>query len=149
MINICLCYNTHLLFLDVAYESKVFIRHVATRGGYLHSHPHNYPGGSKRKHSDRYKKIVSNKAILEQQVTLYPHRDDNNWWTFRKVDDEETKEIEYIKHGDIVTLKHSDSVKRLHSHDIRPPMTDLEYHNEVRYKGENDINGLKVNLLKL
>lgn len=78
--------------------------------------------------------MVSNKVILEQQVTLYPHRDDNNWWTFRKVDDEETKEIEYIKHGDIVTLKHSDSVKRLHSHDIRPPMTDLEYHNEVRYK---------------
>lgn len=69
---------------------------------------------------------------LEQQVTLYPHRDDNNWWTIRKVDDEETHSIQYVKHGDIVTLKHSDSVKRLHSHDIRPPMTDVEYHNEVR-----------------
>ncbi|RCH87257.1 hypothetical protein CU097_002945 [Rhizopus azygosporus] len=110
--------------IDVAYESKVFIRHVATRGGYLHSHPHNYPGGSK-----------------QQQVTLYPHRDDNNWWTFRKVDDEETKEIEYIKHGDIVTLKHSDSVKRLHSHDIRPPMTDLEYHNEVSAYGFENFTG--------
>ncbi|KAG1220920.1 hypothetical protein G6F68_021069 [Rhizopus microsporus] len=35
--------------VDIAYESKVFIRHIATRGGYLHSHPHNYPGGSKRR----------------------------------------------------------------------------------------------------
>lgn len=29
--------------------SEVSIRHVNTQGGYLHSHPHNYPGGSKRK----------------------------------------------------------------------------------------------------
>lgn len=40
-----------LLSLDIAFGSKVFIRHVATRGGYLHSHPHNYPTGSKRKFS--------------------------------------------------------------------------------------------------
>ncbi|KAG0783464.1 hypothetical protein G6F16_003015 [Rhizopus arrhizus] len=108
--------------VDIAYESKVFIRHIATRGGYLHSHPHNYPGG-------------------KQQVTLYPHRDDNNWWTIRKVDDKETHSIEYVKHGDIVTLKHSDSVKRLHSHDIRPPMTDVEYHNEVSTYGFENFTG--------
>lgn len=65
-------------------------------------------------------------------MTLYPHRDDNNWWTFHKVHDDDPEGIEYVKHGDIVTLKHSDSNKRLHSHEIRPPMTDLEYHNEVR-----------------
>ena len=33
---------------DVAFGSKVSIRHVNTQGGYLHSHPHSYPGGSKR-----------------------------------------------------------------------------------------------------
>jgi dolichyl-phosphate-mannose-protein mannosyltransferase len=33
---------------DVAYGSKVYIRHLETSGGYLHSHPHNYPGGSNR-----------------------------------------------------------------------------------------------------
>lgn len=38
-----------LYLLDIAYGSKIFIRHVATRGGYLHSHPHNYPAGSQRK----------------------------------------------------------------------------------------------------
>jgi dolichyl-phosphate-mannose--protein O-mannosyl transferase len=71
-------------------------------------------------------------TTIEQQVTLYPHRDDNNWWTFHKINDEEIIGVEYIKHGDIVTLKHAGSDMRLHSHEIRPPMTDLDYHNEVR-----------------
>lgn len=35
--------------IDIAYGSRVYIRHIATRGGYLHSHPHDYPTGSKRK----------------------------------------------------------------------------------------------------
>lgn len=81
-------------------------------------------------------KIASPKLtriLIEQQVTLYPHRDDNNWWTFRKIDDSVPDNIEYVKDGDIVTLKHADSHTRLHSHEIRPPMTDLDYHNEVRY----------------
>jgi dolichyl-phosphate-mannose-protein mannosyltransferase len=33
---------------DVALGSEISIRHVNTQGGYLHSHPHNYPGGSQR-----------------------------------------------------------------------------------------------------
>lgn len=49
-----------------------------------------------------------------------------------KVGDENVTDIEYIKDGDIITFKHNDSNKRLHSHDHRPPMTDVEYHNEVR-----------------
>ncbi len=63
---------------------------------------------------------------------MYPHRDDNNWWTITKIGDIVPTEIEYVKNGDIITLLHADTTKRLHSHDIRPPMTDLEYHNEVR-----------------
>lgn len=38
-----------LIVSDIAYGSRVYIRHMATRGGYLHSHPHDYPTGSKRK----------------------------------------------------------------------------------------------------
>ncbi|KAI7904603.1 Dolichyl-phosphate-mannose-protein mannosyltransferase-domain-containing protein [Cokeromyces recurvatus] len=110
--------------IDIAYGSKVYIRHVATKGGYLHSHSHNYPAGSK-----------------QQQVTLYPHRDDNNWWTILKVNDVEPTGIEYIKDGDIITLKHLNSDKRLHSHEIRPPMTDLEYHNEVSCYGFDNFTG--------
>ncbi|KAI9303692.1 Dolichyl-phosphate-mannose-protein mannosyltransferase-domain-containing protein [Cunninghamella echinulata] len=111
--------------IDIAYGSKLFIRHVATRGGYLHSHPHDYPTGSK-----------------QQQVTLYPHRDENNWWTIYKHNTEEVNdEIEYVKNGDIVRLIHGDSSKRLHSHNHRPPMTDLEYHNEVSTYGFPDFEG--------
>ena len=36
-------------FADVAFGSEVSIRHVNTQGGYLHSHSHEYPTGSKRK----------------------------------------------------------------------------------------------------
>lgn len=32
----------------VHYGSKVTIRHFGSSGGYLHSHPHLYPAGSKR-----------------------------------------------------------------------------------------------------
>ncbi|KAI9261652.1 Dolichyl-phosphate-mannose-protein mannosyltransferase-domain-containing protein [Phascolomyces articulosus] len=113
--------------IDIAYGSKVYIRHMATRGGYLHSHPHNYPSGSK-----------------QQQVTLYPHRDNNNWFTIHKKDTEQVTGIEYVKHGDVVRIVHPESNKRLHSHDHRPPVTDLEYHNEVSAYGfpgfEGDAN---------
>ncbi|KAI8377587.1 glycosyltransferase family 39 protein [Radiomyces spectabilis] len=104
--------------IDIAYGSKVYIRHVATHGGYLHSHPHDYPSGSK-----------------QQQITLYPHRDDNNWWIIYKKDSEEPVGIEYVRHGDVIRLIHQESKKRLHSHDHRPPMTDLDYHNEVSAYG--------------
>lgn len=35
-------------FADVAIGSQITLRHVNTQGGYLHSHAHVYPGGSKR-----------------------------------------------------------------------------------------------------
>lgn len=37
-----------ILLLDIAVGSQISLRHVNTQGGYLHSHPHLYPGGSKR-----------------------------------------------------------------------------------------------------
>lgn len=39
----------YFIYLDIAYGSKLDIRHMGTSGGYLHSHDHGYPGGSKRK----------------------------------------------------------------------------------------------------
>ncbi|KAF7731234.1 hypothetical protein EC973_000650 [Apophysomyces ossiformis] len=110
--------------IDIAYGSKVYIRHIATQGGYLHSHPHAYPGGSK-----------------QQQVTLYPHRDDNNWWIIQKKDSEETSAMEHVKHGDIIRLLHESTETRLHSHDKRPPMTDVDYHNEVSAYGYPGFDG--------
>jgi dolichyl-phosphate-mannose-protein mannosyltransferase len=42
---------------DVGYGSRVMFRHEGSEGGYLHSHPHFYPSGSK-----------------QQQITCYPHK---------------------------------------------------------------------------
>jgi dolichyl-phosphate-mannose-protein mannosyltransferase len=44
-------------FKEIAYGSKIIIRHEGTSGGYLHSHAHLYPAGSK-----------------QQQITCYPFR---------------------------------------------------------------------------
>ncbi|KAI8138246.1 glycosyltransferase family 39 protein [Fennellomyces sp. T-0311] len=115
--------------LDIAYGSKVWIRHEATHGGYLHSHPHEYPGGSG-----------------QQQITLYPHKDDNNWWIIERARPATNKayqksEVDYVKHGDKIRLVHALSAKRLHSHDHKAPITDAEYHKEVSAYGFPSFDG--------
>lgn len=37
-----------MLSVDIAYGSHITLRHVATNGGYLHSHASGYPEGSRR-----------------------------------------------------------------------------------------------------
>ncbi|KAL1932060.1 hypothetical protein VTP01DRAFT_9116 [Rhizomucor pusillus] len=124
---------------DVAYGSRITIRHVATNGGYLHSHLSTYPDGSK-----------------QQQITLYPYMDENNWWTIRKMNstldaenepadklgsDNETW-LEWVRNGDIVRLEHvMTAPRKLHSHDEKAPVTDAEYHKEVSAYGFPDYEG--------
>ncbi|KAI7858918.1 Dolichyl-phosphate-mannose-protein mannosyltransferase-domain-containing protein [Circinella umbellata] len=125
--------------IDIAYGSKITVRHLATNGGYLHSHVSAYPQGSK-----------------QQQVTLYPYRDENNWWVIRKLNSTLEKDnepadvlgsdgktwIQYIRHGDIIRLEHlNTSPRKLHSHDESAPMTDVEYHKEVSAYGFPDFEG--------
>ena len=82
-------------FVDVAYGSVVTIRHVATSGGYLHSHPHDYPGGSK-----------------QQQITCYPFRDKNSDFlilppiinTNGTIMVEEIEGLEMLQDGDHIRL---------------------------------------------
>ncbi|KZV86413.1 MIR-domain-containing protein, partial [Exidia glandulosa HHB12029] len=104
-------------------------RHWNTQGGYLHSHEHNYPGGSK-----------------QQQITLYPHRDMNNVWRIKHVvkdgegepGDWKTQPLEYLVHGSVIRLEHIPTFKHLHSHDVRPPISEVDFQNEVSgygYKG--------------
>ncbi|KAG2339153.1 glycosyltransferase family 39 protein [Suillus weaverae] len=112
-------------YADVALGSDITIRHLNTQGGYLHSHAHNYPGGSS-----------------QQQITLYPHRDDNNLWRVinATVDgyeqyDYEHKPIVYIDHGSRIKLRHIVTDKALHSHEVRPPVSDVDFQNEVSAYG--------------
>ncbi|KAJ7911129.1 mannosyltransferase 1 [Mycena leptocephala] len=106
-------------FADVAIGSQLTIRHVNTQGGYLHSHAHSYPGGSK-----------------QQQITLYPHRDSNNdWRIFNATWEADEGALIYITDKMRVKLEHITSSKRLHSHDVRPPVSDVDFQNEVSAYG--------------
>ncbi|KAI9207511.1 Dolichyl-phosphate-mannose-protein mannosyltransferase-domain-containing protein [Polychytrium aggregatum] len=120
-------------FRDVGYGSRVFIRHHGTGGGYLHSHKGDYPTGSKQQH-----------------ITCYPFRDENSEWIIRPVltTDEHGAQVEpniteftRIKHNDIIRLEHIATHKRLHTHDIRPPVTDNKEHNEVSGYGDTTFLG--------
>ncbi|CDO54877.1 hypothetical protein DV113_000348 [Geotrichum candidum] len=114
---------------DVAYGSSITLRHINTNGGYLHSHPHPYETGSK-----------------QQQVTLYPHRDNNNDWLVENItvhpsDFADVNPVIKIKDGDLIRLKHVATGLRLHSHDVRPPVTEQDYQNEVSAYGFEGFDG--------
>ncbi|CEL59316.1 dolichyl-phosphate-mannose-proteinmannosyltransferase [Rhizoctonia solani AG-1 IB] len=118
-------------FADVALGSVVTLRHVNTQGGYLHSHLHTYPGGSK-----------------QQQITLYPHIDANNDWriingTFDGAADFDwtTEPISQIRNGQTIRFEHIATQKRLHSHDVRPPVSDVDFQNEVSAYGYPGFQG--------
>ncbi|KAJ4417187.1 Dolichyl-phosphate-mannose--protein mannosyltransferase 1 [Gnomoniopsis sp. IMI 355080] len=124
---------------DVLMGSRVSLRHVNTQGGYLHSHPLMYPTGSK-----------------QQQITLYPHKDENNVWLLENQTQplglngepingtsawDALPEPVYIKDGDVLRLYHLATHRRLHSHDVRPPVTEADWQNEVSAYGYEGFEG--------
>ncbi|KAJ7196991.1 glycosyltransferase family 39 protein [Mycena pura] len=113
-------------FADIYLDSRVTIRHVNTQGGYLHSHAHNYPTGSK-----------------QQQITLYPHRDQNNEWRILNATYEDLGPDGLVFIGDKVRVKllHTSTEKRLHSHDFRPPVSEVDFQNEVSAYGMPGFEG--------
>ncbi|PWW79919.1 Glycosyltransferase Family 39 protein [Tuber magnatum] len=134
----------HSVPADVAFGSRISIRHHNTQGGYLHSHNHMYPTGSK-----------------QQQITLYPHKDENNQFLLENETSPDTGIDGYdiitppnlVFDGSAVKLYHMSTDRRLHSHDVRPPVTEEEWQNEVSaygYKGfEGDANDLfRVEIVK-
>ncbi|KAF3760071.1 family 39 glycosyltransferase [Cryphonectria parasitica EP155] len=125
--------------VDVLMGSRVSIRHVNTQGGYLHSHPLMYPTGSK-----------------QQQITLYPHKDENNLWLLENQTQpldingepingtdawDKLDEPAYIKDGDVVRIYHLATHRRVHSHDVRPPVTEADWQNEVSAYGYEGFEG--------
>lgn len=124
---------------DVVLGSRVSIRHVNTQGGYLHSHPLMYPTGSQ-----------------QQQITLYPHKDENNVWLLEN----QTQPLDIngqpingtyawdslpgshpIIDGTVLRLYHQPTHRRLHSHDVRPPVSEAEWQNEVSAYGYEGFEG--------
>jgi dolichyl-phosphate-mannose-protein mannosyltransferase len=76
--------------------------------------------------------------IAEQQITLYPHLDSNNDWQILNGTDQGSPEIDwldiplaYVSHGMRIKLLHTTTNKHLHSHDHRPPVSDVDFQQEV------------------
>lgn len=88
-------------------------------------------------------------ASVEQQITLYPHRDDNNNFQVLNVSSTSTivpldwtlTEPVYLKDGDQIRLEHVSSKKRVHSHDVRPPISEVDFQNEVSGYGFDGFEG--------
>lgn len=111
----------------VSFGNTITIKHLNTQGGYLHSHAAVYPAGSK-----------------QQQITLYPHKDANNdWMLYNETDtvDPVSSPPVQIKDGAVMKLWHPTTQKRLHSHDVRPIVTEVDWQNEASAYGFDGFDG--------
>jgi len=125
--------------LEVAYGSRVTLRNSKYSSGLLHSHPHNYPKGSK-----------------QQQITTYLHEDDNNNWIVHRTyetsgssdpHDPFFEQDDYVpqllKDGDIVRMYHESTKRYLHSHTIPSPLSAGEFevsaYGSVEHQDPNDL----------
>lgn len=108
----------------IGYGSVVTLRHLQTKGGYLHSHEHFYPAGSK-----------------QQQITLYPHLDTNNEWVIEPYNFSTPDYFVPIKDDTKVRLRHAVTSRRLHSHDEKPPVSDRDWQKEVSCYGHDGFEG--------
>lgn len=96
--------------LEVAFGSKLTLKNYGYGGGLLHSHVQTYPVGS-----------------LQQQVTCYHYKDDNNHWVVTPKWEENPVDpdgpIRYLQNGDVIRLVHAATGRNLHSHPIAAPVT--------------------------
>jgi dolichyl-phosphate-mannose-protein mannosyltransferase len=87
--------------------------------------------------------------LEEQQITLYPHRDSNNNWLIANATEGGTSfsvdfsdvPFEPITSGMHIRLHHILTEKRLHSHDVRPPISEVDFQNEVSAYGFSGFMG--------
>lgn len=116
---------------QVAYGGAVTLKNHKTGGGYLHSHSHLYPkeaGGA-----------------MQQQITTYTHKDENNRWLVKPYDRESGEQeeepgssgdvVRLLRHGDLVRLEHTQTQRNLHAHREQAPLT--KKHFQVTGYGEN------------
>ncbi|VEU19549.1 DEKNAAC100156 [Brettanomyces naardenensis] len=113
------------IYADVGASSIITLKHLSNPEGYLHSHNHLYEAGSK-----------------QQQVSLYPYQDDNNRWTVElyNMSSEPLEFIPIMDHTKI-RLKHLATSRRLHSHDIRPSVSEIDWQNEASCYGFEGFDG--------
>lgn len=114
--------------VEVAFGSTITLKHRPLQV-YLHSHNFTYESGSH-----------------EQQVTGYTFADDpENEWIIETKNQQPLEKLHgylrYVKDGDIIRLYHNSTGKYLHVNDVRPPVLEHEYANEVSCNGTREILG--------
>ena len=107
----------------IGFNSRVTLRNKGHGAGLLHSHNHGYPHGSK-----------------QSQVTLYSHRDSNNWWSAEKPWKSENDNT-FIYDKDTIRLFHTETKHNLHSHQLPAPIS--VYSHEVSTYGNSTIGDMK------
>jgi dolichyl-phosphate-mannose-protein mannosyltransferase len=124
------------------YGANVTVMHYPT-SAFLHSHFHNYP----LKYSDDR---ISSQG---QQVTGYPHEDENNLWVFHPEDGKFTEEVDgkdrprFVRHNDVFRLRHVITDKYLLTHDVASPLTPT--HQEVTCVLDSQTDRYKETLFRL
>jgi dolichyl-phosphate-mannose-protein mannosyltransferase len=100
--------------LEVAYGSKLTLKNYGYGGGLLHSHVQSFPVGS-----------------LQQQVTCYHYKDENNHFVVTPTWDEDPVDpdgpIRFLSNGDTLRLIHASTGRNLHSHPVTAPVTKENY----------------------
>lgn len=109
----------------MAFGSKITLKNVGYGGGLLHSHVQTFPTGS-----------------LQQQVTCYHYKDENNIWNVLPTWEEprldlNSPEIRYLTDKSTIRLQHVPTTRLLHSHTVPAPVTKVE--NEVSCYGNDTI----------
>lgn len=113
--------------VEVSFGSTITLKHF-NLGSYLHSHNATYQTGTQK-----------------QQVTLYGFDPDpNNEWIMemkqRLEEGDLQRKIRPIKDGDVIRLLHRETGKFLHVDDVRPPISEEEYNNEVNCEGSKGMD---------
>lgn len=108
--------------IEVVYGSSVAIKNKSKYAGLLHSHIQHYPVGS-----------------LMQQVTMYYHRDQNNYWKIEKADGSvKHNALVQVQHGDRIRLNHITTNGNLRTQKIKAPITKRDW--EVSCTGSETVH---------
>ena len=114
--------------LEIAFGSKITLKNMGWGGGLLHSHVQTFPVGS-----------------MQQQVTCYHYKDENNDWVVLPRWDEPAYDLNaplrFIKDGDAIRLRHSPTLRNLHSHPVPAPITKLSH--EVSCYGNETVGDVQ------
>lgn len=112
---------------DVSVRSTISLRHLNTKGGYLHANGHQYEQGSK-----------------QLQIGLYPYVDHKNQWEVELYDvpNENITSFQNLTDGTKIRLLNPVTHCRLHSHDHKPPVSEYaDWQKEVTCYGFDGFQG--------